>query len=132
MQRRAPISSRTSELCSIARMRSRSLAVLVVVSSLTACKDPPPPAPATNTGTPSAPSASGSIQQLPDKCEVTIFPGEKVTTDEGEEKIAAGKPLGIGVENGKTYCIGDKQLTPATTLADARPMFPAECTVEDR
>src|SRR4051812_46125657 len=114
MRPRAPISSHISELCSIARMRSRPLAVLVVVSSLIACKDPPPPAFSLTNA--SAPSASTSVQQLPDECEVTIVPGEKVTTAEGEEKIPAGKPLGIGVENGKTYCLFDKKLTPQTTL----------------
>ena len=103
---------------------------------LVACKDPPSP---TNTGTtttttnpPNAPSASGSAPSVAAKCDVTLFPGDKVTTDEGEEKIPPGKPLGIGIEAGKTYCLFDAKLTAATNLTDARAMVPAECVVIDR
>jgi hypothetical protein len=112
-------------------MRAPLPAIVFVACSLVACKDPPPPAPTTST-TPSASVSANASAGPTATCNVTIFPGDKVTTPEGEEKIPAGKPLGIGAEGGKTYCLFDKKLTVATKLADARAMVPPECTVDDR
>jgi hypothetical protein len=112
-------------------MRAWALSI-VVLGSFAACKDPSPPAPETTTATSASASGGSASTNAKAKCDVTIFPGDKVATDEGEEKIPAGKPLGIGVEGGKTYCLADKKLTSATKLADARAMVSPECTVDDR